>query len=48
VQLEGQCLRNGQNLREIRELGVIELPGDGLANELIWVLIENILKIFAG
>jgi hypothetical protein len=48
MQLKRQRLCYRKDLGKIWELGVVELFGNGLANKLVWVLVEDMLEIFAG
>lgn len=48
VELQGQCLRNRQDLRQIWQLRVTKLLYDVSPEQLFRVLVEDILKVFAG
>jgi hypothetical protein len=47
MQLQRQGLCDGQDLGQIGELCVAELPGHVVANEVLPVLVKDILEVFA-
>lgn len=48
MKLQGQGLSYRQDLREVRQLRVTELLDYILANEIVRVLVEHVLKVFAS